>query len=139
MLVLDVPREVPQRGLQDVRRRGAPGRNAEASLIKQESGLRLRAGEAELPRVRRAAPRSPVLPEEAKALGDALVVEPLHFQGPTAPDRIQPLGPHELHRSGAVFPDVGDQREGAPCRDLEPLSPAAKHDLVVRQEPPEEG
>src|SRR5205085_10663991 len=105
--------------------------------VEEQRRLRLRAGEAELPRVRIAAPSRGVATKSAKAVRNVALIEPFDRASCLSDDLRDPLGLREPYRARAVLSNVRDPRELVPCRHLKPTCPSLEDDLVVRQQAPE--
>src|SRR6202041_2768909 len=137
MLILRVPVEMRRWRFQDVRGRRAAGRNPPPAFLKQECCFWLRAGEAELARIARIAPRGVILSQGTKALRDVARRQPFDFWRLFSQDHIETVGPHELHRARAILTDARDKAEGIAGRDLKFLAPSIEDLFVVRQQSPQ--
>ncbi len=116
-----------------------PDGTPQRPLSPEKRGLGLGAREAELPGIARGPPGRVIVAQGPEPLGDASLVQPFDGGGPLADHGIEPVGADKLDRAGAVFADMGEQRERIAGRHLKALRPAGEHGFVVGQQVPEEG
>src|SRR5208283_3981222 len=122
--------------LEDVGGRAPARGHAPSPSIEQQRRLRLCAAEAKLSAVGLAAPGGRIATEVAKAFGDILLGEPLDRACAASSDRGDLVGRYETDCPGAVFANVGQERERASGRDLKALRPALDDEFVVGKETP---
>src|SRR5271157_5798021 len=136
MLILNMPVQVPCRRFENMGCRHAARGNPPATAFKQECGFWLRAGKTELAGIPWNTPGRVVGSQRPKSLGNGCFVQPFDLGRRLAEDRVQAFRLDKLDGASAVLAEIGNQPEGAPGRDMEPLPPLVKHVAVVRQEAP---